>query len=146
MDVLVDTNVILRRIHRAHPQHRAAREAISRLTEGGNRPSVASQNLVEVWAVATRPLENNGLGLTPGQAERVLARVESSVFRLPESDAVYAEWRRLVVAHGISGKKTHDARIVASMLVHGLTHVLTFNASDFARYPNIVVLDPLTPV
>lgn len=77
MDVLVDTNIILRRMHRAHPQRRAPREAISRLTEGGNRISVASQNLVEVWAVATRPLENNGLGLTPGQAERVLARVEN---------------------------------------------------------------------
>lgn len=120
MDVLVDTNIILRRIHRAHPQHRAAREAILQLTEGGNRICVASQNLVEVWAVATRPLESYGLGLTPGQAERVLARVESSVFRLPESDDVYAEWRRLVVAHGVSGKKTHDARIVAAMLVHGL--------------------------
>ena len=80
--------------------------------------------------MATRPLENNGLGLTPRQAERVLARVESSVVRLPESDDVYAEWRRLVVAHGISGKKTHDARIVAAMLVHGLKHVLTFNVSD----------------
>jgi predicted nucleic acid-binding protein len=68
------------------------------------------------------------------------------VLRLPESDDVYADWRRLVVAHGISGKKTHDARIVAAMLVHGLKHVLTFNVSDFARYPDIVVLDPLSPV
>ena len=145
MDVLVDTNVILRRIHRAHTQHRAAREAILRLTEDGNRICVASQNLVEVWVVATRPLESNGLGLTPSQAERVLARVEGSVFRLPESDDVYSEWRRLVVAHGVSGKKTHDARIVAAMLVHGLKHVLTFNASDFSRYSTIVVLDPLSP-
>jgi len=145
VDVLVDTNLILRRIHRAHPQHRAAREAILRLTEDGNRICVASQNLVEVWVVATRPLESNGLGLTPSQAERVLARVESSVFRLPESDDVYREWRRLVVAHGVSGKKTHDARIVAAMLVHGLKHVLTFNASDFSRYSTIVVLDPLSP-
>jgi predicted nucleic acid-binding protein len=145
VDVLVDTNIILRRLHRGHPQHRAAREAISRLTESGNRICLASQNLVEIWAVATRPLENNGLGLTPGQAERILARVESSVVRLPESDDVYAEWRRLVVAHGISGKKAHDARIVAAMLVHGLKHVLTFNASDFSRYPDIVVINPLSP-
>ncbi len=28
----------------------------------------------------------------------------------------------------------HDARLTAAMLVHGLTHILTFNISDFARY------------
>ena len=69
--------------------------------------------------------------------------MESSVFRLPDFDAVYPEWRRLVIAHGVAGKKAHDARLVAAMLIHGIKHVLTFNAPDFARYPNIVVLDPI---
>ena len=105
---------------------------------------MASQNLIELWAVCTRPVENNGFGLTPGQADRVLGRVEHSVYRLPDSDDVYAEWRRLVVAHGVSGKKTHDARLVATMSVHSVTHILTFNTDDFARYPGITVLDPAT--
>lgn len=142
MDVLVDTNVILRALHRNHPQHRAARDAITRLSKEENRICVASQNLVEVWAVCTRPLENNGLGLTPDQADRVLARVESAVFRLRDSDEVYTEWRRLVVTHGVSGKKTHDTRLVAAMIVHRIAQILTFNGDDFSRYPGIQVIHP----
>jgi predicted nucleic acid-binding protein len=137
VDVLADTNVILRRLQRTHPQHRQARDAITKY-----RVCVTSQNLIELWAVFTRPVENKGLGLSPSQADRVVVRVESSVFRLPDSDDVYPEWRRLVVTHGVSGKKAHDARLVAAMTVNGITHILTFNAGDFARYTGINVLDP----
>ncbi|MGH9660140.1 MAG: type II toxin-antitoxin system VapC family toxin, partial [Bryobacteraceae bacterium] len=106
MDVLSDTNVILRRLHRAHPQHRQARAAIRKVTADGNRICVTSQNLIEVWAVCSRPVEHNGLGLSPSQADRVVARAEISASRLPDSDTVYAEWRRLVVTHGVSRKKS----------------------------------------
>jgi predicted nucleic acid-binding protein len=115
-----------------------------RLAQDGDRICVTSQNLFEIWVVATRPIVSNGFGSAPNQAERLLAHVESSVFRLPDSDAVYAEWRRLVIAHGVSGKQSHDARLVAAMLVQGIKHILTFNASEFARYPKIVVLDPIS--
>jgi predicted nucleic acid-binding protein len=53
---------------------------------------------------------------------------------VPDSDDIYLEWRRLVVTHGVSGKKAHDARLVAAMTVNGITHILTFNADDFAKY------------
>lgn len=142
MDVLADTNVILRRLHRAHPQYRQARDAIKKYSADGNRICVTSQNLFELWAVCTRPVEGNGLGLAPAQADRVLARVERSVFRLPDTDKAYTEWRRLVVVYGVSGKKTHDARLVAAMATHGVLHILTFNDDDFSRYGGITVLDP----
>jgi predicted nucleic acid-binding protein len=142
VDILTDTNILLRRLHRANPQHRQTREAITKLTKNGNRLCVTSQNLIELWAVCTRPIENNGLGLTAEQTERVLARIEPSVFRLPDSDAVYPEWRRLVALHGVCGKTTHDARLVAAMVVHGVKHILTFNVDDFARYTGIEVLHP----
>jgi predicted nucleic acid-binding protein len=112
------------------------------LSDEGNRVCVTSQNLIELWTVSTRPAENNGLGLTPAQADRVVARVENSVFRLPDSDDVYPEWRRLVVTHGVSGKKAHDARLIAAMTVHRIIHILTFNVEDFARYAGINVLNP----
>jgi predicted nucleic acid-binding protein len=145
VDILADTNVILRRLHRAHPQHRQARDAIKKFSTDGNRVCVTSQNLIELWVVCTRPIESNGLGLSPSQADRVVARVENSVFRLSDSDNVYGEWRRLVVANGVSGKKAHDARIVAAMTVHGVTHILTFDRDDFSRYSAITVLDPTKP-
>jgi predicted nucleic acid-binding protein len=142
VEILADTNILLRRLHRANPQHRQARDAINKFSRDGNRLCVASQNLVELWAVRTRPVHANGFGLTPGQTGRVLALIESSVIRLPDSDAIYVEWRRLVAAHGVCGKTTHDARLVAAMVVHGVKHILTFNADDFARYTEIEVLHP----
>ncbi len=62
--------------------------------------------------------------------------------RLPDFDGVYPEWRQFVVEHAVSGKKTHDAHLVATMKIHGITHLLTFNSSDFSRYPGITVMQP----
>ena len=136
MQILADTNILLRRIHRSHPQHRQTREAIAEIVQRGDVLCVTAQNLIEFWAVCTRPVENNGLGLLPAQASRILSRIESSALRLSDdTDAVYGEWKKLVAAHGVSGKKSHDARLVAAMNVPSVTHVLTFNSDDFKRFP-----------
>lgn len=55
---------------------------------------------------------------------------------------MYLEWRRLVVAHSVSGVQVHDARLAAAMLVHRIPYLLTLNARDFARYPGITALHP----
>lgn len=49
---------------------------------------------------------------------------------------------RLVAAYDVKGNSAHDARIVASMKVHNVSHVLTFNGPDFTRFPAITVLSP----
>jgi predicted nucleic acid-binding protein len=142
MDVLVDTNVLIRRIHRRDSKHRLAYRSLSRLVADGKRLCVTSQNLIEAWTVCTRPVANNGLGLDTALTDRILARVERSVTRLPDSDNVFREWRRLVVLNAVVGKKTHDAHLVAAMNVHGITEVLTFNTDDFARFSGIVAIHP----
>jgi predicted nucleic acid-binding protein len=142
MDVLVDTNVLIRRIHRRDPKHRLAYRSLSHLVADGKRLCVTSQNLIEAWAVCTRPVANNGLGLDTVLTDRILARVERSVTRLRESNDIFREWRRLVVLHAVAGKKTHDAHLVAAMTVHGITEILTFNTDDFARFNGIVAIHP----
>ena len=144
MDILADTNVILRGVQPAHPQHRTARAALRKLAGQGNRVCVASQNLIEFWVVCTRPVASNGLGLTPDRAQRVLASIEAAFVRLQDSDAVYFEWQRLVTVLGVSGKQAHDARLVAAMNVSSMHHILTFDTADFTRYPGLTVLDPRT--
>ena len=142
MQVLIDTNVLVRRIHRADAQHRQARIALNRLIAGNHQLCVTSQNLIELWSVCTRPEDVNGLSLSHAQADAVLSRVEGAVYRLPDSDAVYPVWRDLVKRYGISGKKSHDARLVAVMIVHRVTHVLTFNVGDFKRFSEIQAMEP----
>ena len=83
-----------------------------------------------------------GLAMTPEQAQPELARLEHQFPVLPDTDVVYAEWRRLVTTHGVTGFRAYDARLVASMLVHGVTHILTFNTEDFRRYSETRVTHP----
>lgn len=52
------------------------------------------------------------------------------------------EWERLVAADHCHGRISHDARLVAAMNTHGITRLLTLNASDFARFPDLTLIDP----
>jgi hypothetical protein len=69
--------------------------------------------------VATRPLGENGLGMTPIEAATELGRIKGMFLFLPETPAIYPAWENLVQDHAVSGKPSHDARLVAAMQVHG---------------------------
>jgi predicted nucleic acid-binding protein len=124
--------------------HSDAVRAVSVLLSAGERVCAIPQNLIEFWAVATRPVASNGLGLTPAQAEAEVSKVESLLTVLQDSPAIYQEWRRLVVAHAVSGKQVHDTRIIAAMNVHKVANLLTFNVDDFKRFSVVTVIDPVS--
>jgi predicted nucleic acid-binding protein len=141
VSVLVDTNVLLRRIEPLHDHHRRAVDATARLVESAEPVHVTPQNIAEFWAVATRPVARNGLGLPLGTAAVEIDRIERVFALLPDEPAIYAVWKRLVMTHGVIGSQVYDARLVAAMTIHGVGRILTFNAADFSRYP-IEILDP----
>jgi predicted nucleic acid-binding protein len=131
---LVDTNVLLRAAAPKSSQYAAAVQAIKRLVSRGAEVLLAPQVLVEFWSVATRPVEVNGYGWPVSAAEEKVAGLLLQFPLLPETPAVFPEWLRLVSQHGILGKQVHDARLVALLNVHGVAHLLTFNARDFQPY------------
>jgi predicted nucleic acid-binding protein len=140
--VLVDTSSLLRTMQPFHPQREMARAAIKALTQQGRDLHIVPQNLVELWVVATRPLEQNGLGMTPAAVTVELIRLKSMFKLLPETSDIYPVWEALVTQHQVYGKPAHDARLVATMHVHGLTAILTFDKTGFSRYPGIEVVHP----
>ncbi len=146
MIYLVDTNILLRIAHRSDERYRLVRSCVNKLKNKKDLLQTTMQNFAEFWNVSTRPIDRNGLGLTLVETDDLLHDLESTFPLLPDSPGVYAEWRELVVNYGVSGVQVHDARLVATMLVHGVTHILTFNTSDFARYNSkrIVAVDPAT--
>lgn len=141
MSVLVDTNVLLRRTQPSHPSHAVAVESIARLLASGEKVHFTLQNIAEFWNVATRPAEHNGLGFSGAVTLSEVEKIEAALELLPDTPAIYAEWKRLVIHHGVMGAKVHDARLVAAMTVYGIGRLLTFNAGDFTRY-GIEVLQP----
>jgi len=141
MAILVDSNILLRSAQPHHPHYAMVERALAVFRH--ETLNVAVQNLVEFWAVATRPEgSENGLGLTTEAATSALAVIKDLFPLLPESAAVFDEWERLVTTYRVSGKSTHDARLVAVMKLHRIGRILTFNAGDFARYKDIEAINP----
>jgi predicted nucleic acid-binding protein len=106
-------------------------------------PVTSAQNIAEFWNVCTRPASaRGGYGLSVAETERRVRLLERLFPVLTETPAAYPLWRNLVVAHGVQGVQVHDARLVALLQAHGITHVITLNGADFARYPGVVALRP----
>src|SRR5438270_7889023 len=103
MPTLLDTNLPLRTVEPAHPMCAPALNAMAILRRRGERLCVVPQNLIEFWSVCTRPVERNGLGMTAAQAAVELARLETLYIVLPDTPAIYPEWRHLVVTHAVTG-------------------------------------------
>ena len=45
----------------------------------------------------TRPQSRNGLGLAVAEAEREVRAIEAGMSFLPDNEALYREWRRIVL-------------------------------------------------
>lgn len=143
MRFLLDTGILLRLFDRADAHHADIRQALRRLRLRGDTPVTTAQNLAEFWNVCTRPASaRGGYGLSVAETERRVRLLERLFPVLTETPAAYAVWRNLVVAHGVQGVQVHDARLVALMQAHAITHIVTLNGADFNRYPGVVALHP----
>jgi predicted nucleic acid-binding protein len=103
---------------------------------------VIAQNLLEFWAEATRPIINNGLELSVARVAQEITKLKRLFGILPDTADILPEWEQLVVKHQVLGRQVYDARLVAAMNVHGLTHLLTFNTVDFKRFTTVTAVSP----
>lgn len=142
MKILLDTNILLRLAQPTSPLHPAAVDAMIRLEDIGTTKCLVPQVIYEYWAVATRPVENNGLGMSVAQVAQSVQQALAEYPLLRDERGVFRRWLPLVTTHDVKGKNAHDARLVAAMQRHGVTNLLTFNGADFARFPAISVLSP----
>jgi predicted nucleic acid-binding protein len=147
MDVLADSGILLRLLEPSDPLHTTIEQAVRVLHTRDDRIVIAPQNVAEFWNVCTRPpAARGGYGLSIAETNRRLTILESVFSVLAEPPTTYQLWRSLVVTHAVHGKQVHDARIVAVMQALGITHVLTLNDADFARYAGITAVTPASLV
>lgn len=139
---LVDTNLLVRLADTNSPHHATVTEALARLEDAGQDLVIVPQLLYQYWVVATRQIANNGLGR---DVPTTLADLQDfmALFRLLRDErGIFERWRDLVTTGDVKGKVAHDARLVAAMLRHGVTHLLTFNGADFRRFTGLQVISP----
>lgn len=142
MSVLVDTNVLLRLAQPASPHHASAQAALIQLAGQQAELCLVPQIIYEYWSVATRPVAVNELGMSSPDVERSIEMLLADFSLRRDERGIFAHWMNLVSTHDVRGKNSHDARLVASMIRHGIADLLTFNDADFLRFTEIQVWTP----
>lgn len=143
MRILLDTSVVVRLSELNTASAEQTREAIARLSLTPHEACLVPQVIYEYWSVATRPAERNGLGLSTAETARNVADFLSIFTLLRDERTVFEHWHEIVTRYAVLGKGVHDARLVAAMQRHSISHIMTLNESDFARYPDISAQSPL---
>jgi predicted nucleic acid-binding protein len=104
--ILADTNIWLRIADPEAVQNPSSVRAIARLLAEEHELCICPQNLIEFWAVATRPVSANGLGWTTDAAAAEIAGLDARFTLLPDTPELFphlekarAGRRRLRQAH-----------------------------------------------
>lgn len=139
---LLDTNIVLRFSNPSDEQHELATAAVVALLTQGNECYLAAQVLIELWVVATRPVEVNGLGWSIEQTRQVIDQLIDRFPLVEEGPQIFPAWLSFVTESKIKGKRTHDARIAAVMTASDISHILTLNPTDFSGFPGVSIVCP----
>ena len=133
----IDTNVLLAASDTDRPNHTEAVDFLESGLRGERRLFTNGQVFREYLVVATRPLKNNGFGLSPNDALSNIQAFGTCIQLLNESPTVARKLNKLVGDDTLKGKRIHDANIVATMQANGLTRLKTYNPSDFMTFEGI---------
>ncbi len=153
MRILLDTNILVRFSNLDDIHSPLVRSAIATLLIRGDDVFLVPQCLYEFWSVTSRPRIGtaNGIGWTIPEVRSELDTLQEHFSLLPDTPDIFDRWLELVTRSQVSGRPSHDARLAAAMLVHGLDALLTFNGPDFRRFgvqivhpADLPVPDPLS--
>jgi predicted nucleic acid-binding protein len=137
---MLDTNVLLAATDEGRAEHDQALAIVNDWPGRGTTLYASGQIMREYLAVATRPAEKNGLGLTPADALANVRAFRSRTTLLAEDGKVADRLLALLEDVACGGKQVHDANVVATMLVHGIGSIVTINTQDFTRFEQQVSL------
>ena len=138
--LFVDTNVLLTATDESRPLHSEAARLLTGSVLQCLSLAASGQVMREYLVVATRPVDANGLGLGIEDAAANVNEFLRSLSMYSETAEVSSRLRQLALAHGIRGKRLHDANIVATMEELGIRTLVTQNAGDFAPFEDIAIL------
>ena len=137
----VDANVLVYAALSDDARHTVCQEL---LQEPGASPlHLSPQILAEFYSVVTSPKRVTTPFTTAEAIDfiEVLLSYEHLVV-LPISVDVPLHWLSLLKRTGVRGPQVFDLQIAATMIVHGVTTLITYNGVDFKSIVEIEILDP----
>lgn len=139
--LFIDTNVLLTATDESRSHFDTVRRLFVAAFRTGFHLGLNGQIMREYLVVSTRAQEINGLGLSSEEAIENIEEFRRRVTLFEEREAVTGHLVQLARRHGLSGKRIHDANIVATMLTYKITKLVTENTNDFTDFSEIQVLD-----
>jgi predicted nucleic acid-binding protein len=133
----IDTNIIVFASDSRSPWHQSSKEAINKLLNEKFRLFISPQILREYISVASRFTEAKG----PVPWDKIMKNCEDfqkDFILISEDQNTVTELGKLLLKIPSYGKQVHDANVVATMLAHGISNLLTHNTDDFSRYSQLI--------
>lgn len=139
--IFLDTNVLVFSNVTQALLHQAARHTLQRLVVE-NELWISRQVLREYLSTLSRQQQ-----FSKPQPPEVLAAdihyFQSHFLIAEDNPSVTERLLELIQQFPTGGKQVHDANIVATMLTHNISALLTHNTGDFARFSSLITLMPL---
>ncbi|HYX24522.1 MAG TPA: PIN domain-containing protein [Thermoanaerobaculia bacterium] len=128
----VDTNVLIYATNAQSPWNQQATAVLNEARQRGVNFVISPQILREYLVSATRAAPSPLLSSAEALENVELFQKEFRI--VSDTPDVAANLVTLVRQYGVLGKQVHDTNIVAVMLTHGVSRLLTHNVADFARF------------
>ena len=136
--VFIDTNIL---IYSTFPdfdsgKHIKCLESLNQLLKTDKSIFVSSQILREYFAIST----NGGIFKKPLTCKQAVGKMKEFLKNfnfISEKETTILTLMQLIEKYVISRQKIHDLNIVAIMIDHGISHLLTYNKKDFKRIKEI---------
>ena len=134
MTAIIDASLAIGLLLPDHPRHARAVALVERAESLGYSLRLAPQTAYEAWVVLSRPVSDNGYGITPAALRKTLRSLRSVYPLLPDPADLVDRWLDLCGQYDVKGKPAHDARLAAWAMAHEVRAILTLNPGDFPRY------------
>ena len=138
--ILLDTNILIHANQPASPHYATITHKLNEFAKNKQELMICSQVLYEYYVAVTRPLTQNGYGLSSEDAIVQINIFKSAYTFIDDSENIFAEWVSIINKYKTMGKSAHDARLVAVMQVQSIHQIYTMNPGDFNRYADIIAI------
>lgn len=140
---LVDTNVLVYAFHPEAQHHAASRSLLDRAQDGQIALCLVPQVLTEFYAVVTNARRVT-TARRPDEAMDAIEKlmVMPGITILPTPADILTRWLSLTRKYAVTGARTFDVQLIATMLGNGVEKVYTFNTDHFDRFDEVEVFTP----
>lgn len=136
--IFIDSNIL---IYSTFPdfdseKHIKSLEYLNRPSHSGSALFLSSQVLREYFAIST----NGTIFKKPLNQRQAIGKINEFLKRftlLLEKESTIEILIGLIEKQAVSRHKIHDLNIVATMLDHGISRLLTYNRKDFEKIKDI---------